>query len=309
MGKILYVINPLAFGGKGLCGWERFRSAWSDQVAQKDVLVSAGPGHAREIATTCKGYEIIAAVGGDGTASEILSGIMDRQGPRPVLAVIPAGTGNDIAHNVGVLSIEDAATALRQGHTQLFDLIRIDCQYDGQPSHRYAFLSCWVGFAVVSANLLRPWMKRLLGATGAYYLSTFLGLVLHRPLQMTVRWEDHEYCARSWVVLIANAEWMAGGSMRVGPGARMDDGELNVTIVPLWSKAKALFKMPKLANGSHVNEPDILYFPAKKIEVDCVRPATVEMDGDTFGTTPATFTVCPNAVRIISAIAPNRRAR
>ena len=304
MAKILYIVNRAALGGTGARAWERFRSLWPYQVAAENILITAGPGHAREIATTCKGYEIIAAVGGDGTASEILSGIMDREGPRPVLAVIPAGTGNDIAHNVGILSIEDAVAALRQGHTQLFDLIRIDCQYDGQPSHRYAILSCWVGFAVVSANLLKPWMKRLLGATGAYYLSTFLGLILHRPPQMTVRCQNQEYSARSWVVLVANAEWMAGGSMRVGPGARMDDGELNVTIVPPWSKAKALLKMPKLANGSHVNEPDIQYFTAKKIEVDCVQPAILEMDGDTFGTTPATFTVCPSAVRIVSAKLP-----
>ena len=304
MSKILYIVNRAALGGTGARAWQRFRSIWHEQVAEQDILITAGPGHAREIASSCKGYEIIAAVGGDGTASEILSGIMDRTSPRPALAVIPAGTGNDIAQNVGIFSIEDSAAALLKGHTQFFDVIRIDCHLNGQPSHRYAFLSCWVGFAVVSANLLKPWMKRLLGAKGAYYLSTFLGLVLHRPPQMTVRWENQEYRARSWVVLVANAEWMAGGSMRVGPGARMDDGELNVTIVPPWSKVKALLKMPKLANGSHVNEPDIQYFTAKKIEVDCVQPAILEMDGDTFGTTPATFTVCPSAVRIVSAKLP-----
>ncbi len=305
MAKILYVINRAALGGKGARSWERFRALWPDQVAEEDILETDRPGHAREIALTCTGYEIIAAVGGDGTASEILSGIMDREGPQPALAVVPAGTGNDIAHNVGIFSIKDAVKVLHEGHTRSLDLIRIDCQLNGQPSYRYAFLSCWVGFAVVSAKLLKPWMKRLLGATGAYYLSTFLGLTLHRPLQMTVRWDNHQYRARSWVVLIANAEWMAGGSMRVGPGARMDDGELNVTIVPPWSKVKALLKMPKLASGSHVNEPDIQYFTAKKIEVDCVQPATLEMDGDTFGTTPAAFAVCPNAIRIVSARAPN----
>jgi diacylglycerol kinase family enzyme len=57
--------------------------------------------------------------------------------------------------------------------------------------------------------------------------------------------------------------------------------------------------LPKVASGAHVNEPGVRYFPARRIEVDSDPPAIIEIDGDLFGMTPATFAVCPNAVQVL----------
>lgn len=306
MTKILYVINPGAFGGHGSAAWKKFQSLWPDPVDPEDVLVTESPGHARQIAASAKGYEILAAVGGDGTVSEILSGIMEHGGDRPRLAIVPAGTGNDIARNVGILSIEDAVTALRSKCARTFDLFRIDCRVKGGTKHRYGFLASSVGLSAVSFRMLKPWMKRLLGPRGAYYLATILGIMVYRPLRMTVRWEDQKYSGHTWMVLVGNVERVAGGSMHIAPGARTDDGELNITIVSSQSKMRILLKMPKIATGSHINESFISYFPARKIEVDSDPPAGLEIDGDIFGTTPTTFTVCPRAVEILSPKSPNK---
>jgi len=248
----------------------------------------------------CEGYDILAAVGGDGTANEILSGIMDRQESKPALAIIPAGTGNDIAFSVGIKSVEDAVSALAGGQSRTFDLFRIDCQADSQPAHRYAFLACGIGFSAVSYSMLRPWMKRIFGSKGTYFLVIAMGAIVYRPSQMTVRWENHEYSGPTLIIIIGNAEWLSGGSMRVSPGARMDDGELNVTIAPSQSKLSALRKIAKTASGTHIKEPDILYFPAKRIEIDSIPPTRLVIDGDIFGTTPAAFTVCTNAIKIVT---------
>jgi diacylglycerol kinase family enzyme len=94
MRKILFIINPGASGGQGELVWEKFRSMWPDNIDPGDVKISSAPGHAREIAASTEGYDILATVGGDGTISEIINGIMDRAGSTPSLAIIPAGTGN-----------------------------------------------------------------------------------------------------------------------------------------------------------------------------------------------------------------------
>ncbi len=97
--------------------------------------------------------------------------------------------------------------------------------------------------------------------------------------------------------------------MCIAPGAHPDDGELHVTIVPSRSKLDMMAKtMPKVASGEHVNEPGVLYFSTKKIEVDCEYPGIVEIDGDIFGTAPAKFSICPRAVEVVCPTQPDRKS-
>ena len=300
MSNVLYIINPAGHGGKGTKAWEEFQALWPDQISPEDAIVTKRPGHAREIAVSAAGYDILAAVGGDGTVGDIMSGIIDRQGQKPRLAIIPAGTGNDVARNAGICSVEDAVGALQGGCPQAFDLIRVDYQVDGQPAHRYAFLLAGVGFSPIP--MVKRWMKRLLGPKGAYYLGTFLQIIVYRPPYMRVYADGRERGkGRRWMVLVGNVEYSSGGSMCIAPGARVDDGELNITIFPVKPKLRMITRLlPKVATGEHIQEPGVSYFPAEKVQVDSNPPAILDLDGDVFGTTPATFTVCPRMLEILT---------
>lgn len=307
MSNILYIINPAGHGGAGIIVWERVQSEWSDEIDSEDVCFTERQGHAREIAASAEGYDVLAAVGGDGTVGEIMSGIMAQPPPHPRLAIIPAGTGKDIARNLSVHSFEDAAAALRGEHAREVDLIRVDCHVEGHPAHRYAFLMGNVGFS--SIPMITPWMKRFLGPKGAYYLGTILQIIAYRAPRMTVCWREQEHSGRVYMVIIGNVERSAGGSMCIAPGARFDDGELDVSIIPPRSRLDMLTKMlPRVASGAHVNEPGVLYFPAGDLEVLSGPPAILEIDGDLFGTTPATFTVCPKAVQVLCPETPPQSA-
>jgi len=134
MVKILYVVNTNPFRGHGNEIWKQFSSVWPEEIRQEDVIMTKRSGHAREIAANFKDYDIIASIGGDGTASDILSGVMERQEPRPALAIFPGGTTNIMARNLGIRSIGDAIALLRDGHTRPFDIMRIDCLVNGYPA-------------------------------------------------------------------------------------------------------------------------------------------------------------------------------
>ncbi len=304
MSNILYVINPAGHGGAGIKVWEQVQSQWSNQIDSEDVHFTERQGHARKIAAAARGYDILTAIGGDGTVGEIMSGIMDHVDPRPKLAIIPAGTGNDIARNLGISSIGDAVDALHGDHARKVDLIRIDCQVEGRGANRYAFLTANVGFS--SIPMVRPWMKRYLGPKGAYYLGTILQILAYRAPHMTVRWEEQEYSGRVVVVIVANVERTAGGSMCLAPGARFDDGQVNVSIMPSRSRLNMATTLTKVASGAHTREPGAQYFPVEKVELQSDPATIIEVDGDLFGMTPATFTVCPNAVQILC---PDRTQR
>ena len=161
-GRTLFIINPAGHGGTGTTTWEQFQACWSQPISPADAIVTQRPGHARDIAFSAEGYDTLTAVGGDGTVGDVMSGILDRPGDRPQLAIVPGGTGNDIARNVGVHSIPEAARAMREGQLRAFDMMRVEYRDGAQPRNRYAFLLTAVGFS--SIPMIRPWMKRFPGA-------------------------------------------------------------------------------------------------------------------------------------------------
>ena len=165
MNRTLYVINPAGHGGAGIKAWEGFKSIFPDKIPAQDCVFTQRPGHAREIAFSADPHDTLVVVGGDGTVGEAMTAIMHRQAPDIRLAIVPAGTGNDIARNVGIRAVEDAADALRNGKPRDFDIMRVETHIEGRPTVNYAFLSGVVGFS--SIPRIRPWMKRLLGPEGA----------------------------------------------------------------------------------------------------------------------------------------------
>ena len=294
----LFVINPAGHGGAGIKVWERVQSEWPDLIGAENVHFTKRQGHAREIVAAAEGFEVLIAVGGDGTLGEVLAGIMEKSEPRPKLGIIPAGTGNDIARNLGILSFEQAIETLQGRVAREVDLIRIECQMEGLPAQRYAFLLGAVGFS--AQTRIRPWMKRFLGPTGAYYLSTIMEIIAYRAPRMRVNWGTGEYSGRVWIVTVGNVERTSGGSMCLAPGARFDDGELNMAVIPSQSKWQMMTRMlPKTPLGAHVRESGVVCAPAKKIVVSAHPAVILDVDGDLFGMTPATFTVCPRAVQIL----------
>ncbi len=277
--------------------WEQVRTGSSVEIDDVDVRVTERQGHAREIAASAEGYDVLAAVGGDGTVSEVLSGVLDRPDRNQKVAIIPAGTGNDIARNLGIHSPDEGIDAMQGGRVRVVDLIRVEATHEGRLVHRYAFLSSSVGFC--SIRHLRPWMKRLLGATGAYYLAAFIEIAAYRPPEMKVVSGREQHSGAFSIVVIGNVEYTSGGSMRLAPGARFDDGELDVSIIPYRSRLTMLTTLPKVASGRHIDESDVRYFGATNVRIESDTPLFIEVDGDLFGTTPASFAVCPKVASIL----------
>ncbi|MDF7807796.1 diacylglycerol kinase family lipid kinase [Pontiellaceae bacterium B12219] len=295
MSNTHYIINPAANGGAGLRVWAEFKRAWAEEIDSASVSFTEHAGHARQIAAQCMGYDTIAVAGGDGTISEVISGIMERPDAKPRLAIIPCGTGNDIGRTAGVSSIAQAIAALRGRAEKSFDLIRVV----NATETRHAFLFANAGFCAIP--MMKPWMKRLFGATGAYYLSTLLQAFIFKPTEMVICVDGKEYHGRTFLVMAGNSEFAAGGSMRIAPGARTDDGKLNISIIRSVSIFKLITKLfSSIAKGTYINEPEVSYFTGNFIRISSVPPVPLDLDGELFGTTPAAFSICPAALNILT---------
>ena len=302
MNSVLYIVNPNSNGGLGIKVWKRFIALSPTTISSQDIHFTTHSNHARELATNTKGYELIVAVGGDGTVGEVISGIMANniQENRPALAVLPAGTGNDIARHVGAFPLQKAISTLQEGRFKTYDLIGIECQGNSGPLHRYAFLYATAGFSALIK--FKPWMKRYLGPAIGTYLSMILAFLDFRPSKMTVSWNGGSHTGPLWMAIAANAESVAGASIRLAPGAKTDDGKLDLLLIPAKPKPAMLATvLPKISTGRHIDVAGVQYFQCNTMKVDADRPMLVEIDGDIFGYTPALFTLHTKTLSILSA--------
>jgi len=299
MRRVLYIINPGASGGQGEVTWKRFQSVWSEAIDPADVTITEGPGHASEIAESAVGYDTLVTIGGDGTTNEIMNGIMERDGYRPSLAIIPAGTGNDIARSLGLFPFEEAVNILKNGSERPFDIIRVDAEENGRMFRRFSLLASSMGFSPSVDT--SPWAKRILGPKLAYYLNTVRAILAHKSPNMSVRWGENKYEGKTWMVITSNVESVSGGSMRIAPGANPDDGRLWVTIVEPAPKLKMMLKvLPKVAAGEHVKESGFHYFPSDKIEITSDVSAIMDIDGEAEWATKVAISIVPGAVWILA---------
>jgi diacylglycerol kinase (ATP) len=119
---------------------------------------------------------------------------------------------------------------------------------------------------------------------------------------MSARWNGGHYEGRTWTVILANVESVSGGSMRIAPGAKPDDGLLWVTVIETGPKLKMILKvLPKVAAGRHLNEKGVHHFSTKQIELTSETPAIIDVDGETLGSgTGASIRLVPGAIRIVA---------
>ena len=117
---------------------------------------------------------------------------------------------------------------------------------------------------------------------------------------MTLEWANEKYSGKTTIVIIANVEKSAGGSMVIGQGASPTDGKMTVTIIPFKSKYDCLInKFPKTPTGEVVKEEDVLFFQTERISIVSNPPTDLDIDGDLQSSTPAVIKILPRSVDII----------
>jgi diacylglycerol kinase family enzyme len=216
--------------------------------------------------------------------------------------VLPAGTGNDVARLLGVVSPAHALAALAGGAVVPWDVIEIECQgVDGHGVRRHALLFAGAGFVGDVIRQTTPNVKAWCGSTLSYAVGFFRALARHHATHLKIRGPDFEYEGPLLAALAANAPHAGGGGMRLGPGARMDDGEFNVSVIRSVTRSEVARQFLRLTRGTHVHHHAVSYFPATWLSIESERPLDVVADGELIGTTPARLTLRPGGVQLCSA--------
>ena len=300
--KPLLIVNPASAAGRTGRHFDAIARAVHGAVGEFEARFTRAVGDGKGLAleACAAGHRLVVAVGGDGTASEVVDGLTEAD-YLGEFGFIPRGTGGDLRRSLGLPGdVVGAARALALGAARDVDLGRVELTgHDGRAvvRHFVNVASCGISGAVVE-RVNRS--SKVLGGLLSFKLASARALLGWQDQRIRWRVDGGPWTEQAITALaVCNGRWFGGGMM-VAPEARSDDGRLDVTVWSGFGLVDFIRQQPKLYDGRHVQLPNTRVLRAGSVELEPVgeAPVLLELDGELPGRLPARISVRPGALRL-----------
>jgi diacylglycerol kinase (ATP) len=240
-----------------------------------------------------QGFDLIVAAGGDGTVNEVVNGLSDNWG-QATFGVIPLGTGNDFCRTIDIPGdVHTAVETLLRGDTHVVDVVCVESD-----ATRYFINVSAGGFSGLVDERLTGDVKATWGPL-AYLRSALAALPDLTDYRMTIQFDDEEpQQLVAYNIVVANARFVAGG-VPIAPNATLDDGLVDVLVIPARSLPRLATLAPLIMLGRHLENENLTFRRARKLAIDSQPGMWFNTDGELVGNEPVTFTVLPGVLRVI----------
>ncbi len=294
--RVVLIANPTAGGGRTRGIAERARVAMNSEGVDFDLVVPTDIESMREsIIEAVESLPAgIIACGGDGTVHLVLQAAAPAAIP---MAIIPAGTGNDIARSLGIaLKDHDVvargiARSLLAGRTRAIDLTCIE------HGSRQVWSLGVTSMGLDSAVNERANRTRRFNGTTRYVLALLAEMRSFRTYEYAVTVDGESMDGPATLIAIGNGS-SYGGGMQICPTASMTDGILDITWVDRASRTTILRVFPRIFSGSHVKHPAVRVLQGRTITVQSRGPV-VYADGERVGELPIVASVVAGGLRML----------
>ncbi|MFE7954745.1 diacylglycerol kinase family protein [Streptomyces sp. NPDC057413] len=292
MRQFTAVVNPTAGGSTAAAALLRVAHELRAAGAGLDTEYSRSLGHAQDIARRAgEAGRVVLAVGGDGIAGGIGGAL---SGTGTVLGLVPAGRGNDFARALGLPAEPEAlARLLLEGEPREVDTIEVESAVH----HRTVVLgSVYAGVDALANRHANH--SRLLRGSASYYAGGLRAVAGWRAANYRVTVDGKEHTHRGYTVVAANSPYYGSGRM-IAPGARVDDGLLDVVLIEDAPRRLFFALMNELATGDHVARPQVRILRGREIRIEADRPVPYGADGEVDAVLPVTARVLPGALTML----------
>jgi diacylglycerol kinase (ATP) len=304
---IIFIVNPISGQGAGAIAGEELQRMAGNAGLDYRIELTAAPGHAIQLAqqAAAGGADVVVAVGGDGTANEVLNGLMHaRQSGlgSAAMGMISVGRGNDFAFGMGIpAGLEPGFQILTQGIKQPFDVgIARGGLY---PEGRYFGNGVGIGFdAVVGFEALK--LKRLHGFANYLVAALRTMFLYYRAPLVRIDLDGETMRLPALMVSIMNGRRMGGGFM-MAPTSKIDDGCLDLCIVGQVSRLGILGLIPKFTQGTQVGHPKVSMRQSRLVTVTAEQGSLpAHADGETLCTEGEALAIelLPEALEIVRPV-------
>jgi diacylglycerol kinase (ATP) len=297
MERFIAIVNPAAGGGRSAKLAGPALARLREQNVQVDVIASTGPGHAISLAREAyeQGYRHFLAVGGDGTAHEILNGVFARRKyvERVALGFLPLGTGNSFLRDFSKSGAGASLQAILENRKRPIDLLRLN----HATGEVFSFNLLSVGFTADVAALTNRAFKPF-GALG-YLLGVFVRVVQLRRRSFALRCDDdQEWDERRSLFLTFNNSRYTGGTMLIAPNADPADGLIEFVRWGPIGRLGLLRNLPRLYDGTHIHHPLASRRAVRRVEFNVAAPVDIMIDGEVARLECRSLDILPAAVDV-----------
>ncbi|SEO05174.1 diacylglycerol kinase [Amphibacillus marinus] len=226
-----------------------------------------------------RGYDVVVAVGGDGTINEVVSGVAEAD-KRPKLGIIPAGTTNDFARALGLpKQIDKAVDVILADHSHKLDVGRVNEKY---------FVNIAGGGKLTEVSYEAPSkLKTVLGQL-AYFVKGIELVPQLRPIHTRIEYDGEVFEDEILLFLITNTN-SVGGFEKLAPDATMDDGYFDLLALKKSNVAELVRVLTAATRGNHIDDPNVFHAKAKHIKVHTDEKMQLNVDGEFGGMLPGEF--------------------
>ena len=301
--KIHIVFNPAAAGGKAGENKNRILSELSGQFGNKfEFSVTLSGIDAERIAKEAaeSGYDIIIAVGGDGTVNQVVNGILQSSGHRSSqtkLGIISFGTGKGFSQSLGLpKDIASQIKLIKNDVSRFVDIGKIN--FEGKDSVRYFINELQFGIGGKVNESISPLTKKMLGRF-AFGFEAVKTLLNYKASEIKIELEQISETKNVIGVIIANGSY-TGGGMKLTPAARLNDGLFDVLIIEDMPLTARFNSFSKIYSGRHIGLPAFKLFRTRELRFSYGNGLSVESDGELIHGKCISSEVIPSALSIIS---------
>ena len=299
------IVNPKAGFNKGLKHWDAIKKSLEKIGIKYIHTFSEYAGHSIELARNAvvAGFRKIIAVGGDGTANEVINGIFSQDvvDTRQVqFGIIPVGTGNDwIKSHQIPNNYKKSILLLNAGKTTPHDIGKIHYHTaEGEKKTRYFLNVAGLAYDAFVTNASEK--NKRAAKNRFYYLYLIFSCVTKfSPDVCRIKFNNHDMEHAFYNITIGICQYNGGGTKLV-PHAIHDDGKFALTLFKDIKPIEVITKSPRFFNGSIVDHPQAFTSQTNHIQIDADKetPAYVEADGEVLGQTPIEFDMLKQSIQV-----------
>lgn len=305
--KIQFLVNPNSGGGSVGKNWEQIAQRIRTEIGEFQATFTEKKGDGSPLATDLlnQGLDTLAIIGGDGTVSEVVDGVMRSQNPKSTdLVVLNLGTGGDFSKTLGVPGdLEIALDKITTGKKTSVDVGRVFYRDEnlGTDRDRYFINITGCGMAGAVVRSVNQSSKRFGGFS--YYLGSMANVLSYKNKSIRFRIDNGEWIERKITTLaICNGQYFGGG-MRISPNSELGDGYFDITLLNDWNLFYKSVYSKNFYNGTILSTPKVESFRCQKITIeplDDKDPAIIDCDGEDIALIPMTVEIVPQAVNFLT---------
>jgi len=294
--KFILTVNPHGGTKQGPQLLKKVKPIFDAAGAELFIIETTFAGHAKELANQfdLSGYDGFIGIGGDGTLHEIVNGMLTRNdGQKIPIGIIPGGSGNSYMHDLKLTDPLKAAKTIINCTTRSLDSARVEV------NHVIKYAMNMVGWGLVTDVGNKAEHFRWLG-TNRYTILSVIEVFRHKNRSASLIMDDKKI-EDEFTFIIACNSMHVGKGMKIAPKAKLDDGLIDLIVIRSGaSRTRLLQVLPKLFDGSHINEPEVEYYQTSEFSLIPEKDEILNIDGEIMGSTPIKVKMISNAIEIFS---------